>query len=102
MGSSAPSASSDDTQLCHVEGRDAFQRISAPMRSPWEYCIQLCAPQHKKDMDMLERVQRRATEMLRGLEHLSFVDRLSVRVVQAGKERLAGRPYSTCQYLYGL
>ncbi|PKU44960.1 hypothetical protein llap_4742 [Limosa lapponica baueri] len=41
-----------------------------------QYCVQLWSPQYRKDMDLLEQVQRRATKMIRGLEHLSYGDRL--------------------------
>jgi len=39
-------------------------------------CIQFWSPPHRTDMDLLERVQRRATKMVRGMEHLSYEEQL--------------------------
>ncbi|KAK4830735.1 hypothetical protein QYF61_013185 [Mycteria americana] len=41
-----------------------------------ECCVLFWAPQYKRDMDILDRVQQRTVKMIKRLEHLSYEKRL--------------------------
>jgi len=65
---------------------------SALVRPHLESCIQLWSPQHRKDMDLLEGVQRRAIKTITGWNTSPMRKAVGIGVVQLGEEKTLGRP----------
>ncbi len=83
--------------------RDMFKVLYGTyVRPHLEYGIQAWSPYYKKDMLELEKVQRRATKMVKGLGKLEYEERLAMlNLYKLGRRRSRGDMIETFKIIKG-
>uniref|UniRef100_A0A8C0H0J2 Uncharacterized protein n=1 Tax=Chelonoidis abingdonii TaxID=106734 RepID=A0A8C0H0J2_CHEAB len=66
------------------------------------YCVELWVPHFRKDVDKLERVQKGATKMIKGLENMTYERRLKkLTLFNLEKRRVRGDMIIVFKYIKG-
>ena len=83
--------------------RDIIVKLYKSLVRPHlEYCIQAWRPHYQKDIDILERVQRRATRMIEGYKSIPYEERLQLlKLTTLETRRLRGDLIETFKIMRG-
>ncbi|MGE5822757.1 MAG: reverse transcriptase domain-containing protein [Nitrososphaerota archaeon] len=62
--------------FCNLDKEVVLQLYKSLVRPHLEYCVQAWRPHYQKDIDLIERVQRRATKLIPSFKGKSYEERL--------------------------
>ena len=67
-----------------------YKSLVRRLRPKLKYCIHMWNPFLKKDIILLEKVQRRATKLITGLKHKSYKERVNITVNNTRNQKKKG------------